>query len=126
MNPNSVTESSVNNLISEFRIDVEIASVKPFGSGHINDTYRIINKDPNGHDYLLQRVNHRVFKDVPLLMNNLVSVTDHLRKKLVALPVATLEREVLTIIQTKSGLPYYKDAGGNYWRVFYFLKGTKS
>ena len=126
MNPNSVTDSSVHNLISEFRIDAEIVSVKPFGSGHINDTYRIINKNQNGHDYLLQRINHHVFKDVPLLMSNLVNVTDHLRKKLAILPISTLEREVLTIIYAKSGRPYYRDDAGDYWRVFYFLKDTKS
>lgn len=126
MNPNSVTDSSINNLISEFRIDTEIASVKPFGSGHINDTYRIINKDPNGHDYLLQRVNHNVFKDVSLLMNNIVSVTDHLKEKLSHLSNGSLEKAVLTVIGTKTGQPYFEDVNGNCWRMFYFLKGTKS
>jgi Ser/Thr protein kinase RdoA (MazF antagonist) len=126
MDLNSVTDSRVFNLISEFRIDAGIASVKPFGSGHINDTYRLVNKDANGHDYLLQRINHHVFKDVPLLMNNLVNVTSHLRKKLAALPLHHLDKSVLTIVETQEGLPYYKDKSGNYWRLFYFLKGTKS
>jgi Ser/Thr protein kinase RdoA (MazF antagonist) len=126
MKANSVTESSGNNLISEFRIDADIESVKPFGSGHINDTYRLVNKDKNGHDYLLQRINHHVFKNVPLLMSNLVNVTNHLRKKLAALSEIHLERAVLTIVETNNGKPYYKDTSGNYWRVFYFLKDTKS
>jgi hypothetical protein len=120
MGTNSLTDNQVYNLVSEFNIDAVIASVKPFGSGHINDTYRIVNTDSSGHDYLLQRINHHVFKDVPLLMNNLVNVTGHLEQKHCS------DKNVLTIISTKNGQPYFKDEGGNYWRVFYFLKDTKS
>lgn len=121
-----MNDSPLVSLISEFRIDADIASVKAFGSGHINDTFRIVNRDPNGHDYLLQRINHHVFKDVPLLMNNLVIVTDHLRKKLNGLPQQAVDKSVLTVIKTKNGEPYLLDQNGNYWRAFYFLNGTKS
>ncbi|MFB9844806.1 phosphotransferase enzyme family protein [Mucilaginibacter ginsenosidivorans] len=120
MGTNSLTDNQIYSLISEFKIDAGIASVKPFGSGHINDTYRIVNANINGHDYLLQRVNHHVFKDVPLLMNNLLNVSRHLKQKIRS------EQNVLTIIETRDNRPYFKDDGGNYWRVFYFLKGTKS
>jgi len=107
-------------------IDAEIASVKPFGTGHINDTYCIVNADTDAHDYLLQRINHLVFKDVPLLMNNLVHVTDHLKEKLSQIPGADTDKAVLTIIRTRTGQSYFEDENGNCWRVFYFLKGTKS
>jgi len=120
MSPNSLTNNQIIALISEFKIDAQIASFKPFGSGHINDTYRLINADSGGNDYLLQRINHHVFKDVPLLMNNLRNVTRHLRQKV------NSDKNALIIIDAKSGCPYFKDEEGNYWRVFYFLKGTKS
>jgi len=120
MGNNSLTDNQIFSFISEFKIDADIASVKPFGSGHINDTYRIVNADSGANDYLLQRVNHHVFKDVPLLMNNLVNVTRHLEQKLRS------DKNVLTIISTKNGDPYFKAHDGNYWRVFYFLKDTKS
>ncbi|HZX59331.1 MAG TPA: desulfatase, partial [Mucilaginibacter sp.] len=122
MNTNSLTNYQIIALIPEFKIDAQIASVKPFGSGHINDTYRLTNADSNGYDYLLQRINHHVFKDVPLLMNNLLHVTRHLARKLG--PGA--EKGTLTIIPARDNKPYFGDANGNYWRVFYFLKGTRS
>ncbi|MDB5154301.1 MAG: aminoglycoside phosphotransferase family protein, partial [Mucilaginibacter sp.] len=96
-------------LISEFKIDAKIASVKPFGSGHINDTYHIINSDAKRVDYLLQRINHYVFRDVPALMQNLLNVTNHLKQKLSLVPGANTEKEVLTIVETRQGLPYFKD-----------------
>jgi len=122
MNTNSLTDNQIIALISEFKIDAQIASVKPFGSGHINDTYRLINADSGGNDYLLQRINHNVFKDVPLLMSNLLHVTEHLKKKLG--PCA--EQGTLTVILTRNNQPFLEDKSGNYWRVFYFMKGTRS
>jgi Ser/Thr protein kinase RdoA (MazF antagonist) len=126
MSSTSIIDNKILSLISKFRIDTKIASVKPFGSGHINDTYRIINSDPNGTDYLLQRINHHVFPDVPLLMNNLLHVLGHLKQKLALIPGSDTEKEILTLVETRQGQPYLKDKDGNYWRVFHFLKGTKS
>lgn len=120
------TDTRVYKLIAAFKIDANVASVIPFGSGHINDTYRIKNSDPSGLDYLLQRINHHVFKDVPALMQNLLSVTEHLREKLAKTPGSDLEKEVMTIVETNDDKPYFKDDSGNYWRVFHFLKDTRS
>jgi Ser/Thr protein kinase RdoA (MazF antagonist) len=126
MSHNNLTDNHILNLVSKFKIDTKIASVKPFGSGHINDTYRITNSDPNGPDYLLQRINHHVFRDVPVLMNNLLLVLDHLKKKLKLIPGADPENETLTLVETRNNQAYFKDDDNNYWRVFHFLKGTKS
>jgi hypothetical protein len=126
MTANNLTENQLSELASRFNTDALIASIEPFGSGHINDTYRIFNADTESHDFLLQRVNHYVFKNVPQLMGNLVLVTGHLRQKLSSLSKVEAERSILTVIETKEHQPYFKDADGNYWRMFYFLKGTKS
>ena len=126
MNQSTSTDTRIYTLIATFKIDADIASVAPFGSGHINDTYRIRNSDPNGVDYLLQRVNHHVFNDVPVLMQNLLCVTEHLKLKLAEIPGTDLEKEVMTIVETHDGKPYFQDSDGNYWRVFHFLKDTRS
>jgi thiamine kinase-like enzyme len=126
MNQNTPAHTRINQLIDKFKIDANIASVRPFGSGHINDTYRIVNSNPDGVDYLLQRINHHVFKDVPALMQNLKYVTDHLKQKLKQVPGSDIEKEVVTIVETREGLPYFKDDDGNYWRILHFLKDTRS
>ncbi|MBV8388246.1 MAG: aminoglycoside phosphotransferase family protein [Mucilaginibacter sp.] len=126
MSHSTSTDTRLYNLIAAFKIDANIASVVPFGSGHINDTYRIKNSDPDGIDYLLQRINHHVFKNVPALMQNLLYVTEHLKEKLTEIPDSDLEKEVMTIVETRNGKPYFQDGDGNYWRVFHFLKDTRS
>ena len=44
-----------------------------YGCGHINDTYCV--SDERGKRYILQKINHNVFRDVEGLMRNIVGVT---------------------------------------------------
>ena len=101
-----------------------MVSARPFGSGHINDTYRVVTD--TGNSYLLQKINHVVFKDVPALMNNLVTVIGHLKEKLRSVKGAIPDREVLTLIEANDNSFYLKDSTGSYWRIFVFLVNTKS
>jgi len=99
-------------------------SARPFGSGHINDTFKVVTDA--GQSYLLQRINYFVFKDVSGLMNNLLVVTRHLKYKLKSIPGSRPDQETLTIVETIDGTSFAKDLAGNYWRVFEFLCNTKS
>ena len=47
-----------------------------YGSGHINDTYRLT-YDQGGTKvrYILQKINAIIFKDIPALMDNILRVT---------------------------------------------------
>src|SRR4051812_45752376 len=103
-------------IIASFCIDADATSTKTYGSGHINDTYLIKNRHGEKPEYLLQRINHLVFKDVPSLINNIRLVTDHLRKKFDGIPDPNARQDVLTLITTRSGLYYHQDKSGNYWR----------
>ena len=47
-------------LVHQFQIKGEITSIQAFGSGHINDTFRAINEDPDQPDYLLQKINQKI------------------------------------------------------------------
>ncbi|MBK1441932.1 aminoglycoside phosphotransferase family protein [Parapedobacter sp. ISTM3] len=114
-------------LAKQFIIEGDVLNVLPFGSGHINDTYRVHVRG-TGSDYLLQRINHHVFGDVPALMQNIMRVTQHLKRKYDSfggdnLPVAD---RVLTLIPTEAGLTYHRDEAGNFWRMFILLANTRS
>jgi Ser/Thr protein kinase RdoA (MazF antagonist) len=119
-----LTITAIGDIVSGFKVQGKIVSAKPFGSGHINDTYRVYTA--TGNEYLLQRINHFVFKDVAGLMDNMVNVTRHLKEKLRDIPGSDPEKEVLTLVENNADGFYITDADGNYWRVFYFLKDTKS
>nr|WP_228085232.1 aminoglycoside phosphotransferase family protein [Mucilaginibacter sp. JRF] len=97
-----------------------------FGSGHINDTYFLKNLHAGGNDYLLQRINHHIFTNVPALTDNMCLVIDHLKAKVNAVDPANADKEVMTLIPGRDGKYYYQDKLGNYWRMCYFLSDTKS
>jgi hypothetical protein len=99
---------------------------RPFGSGHIHDTFLIRTREHDSPDYILQRVNHVIFRDVPRLMENIVRVTGHLRDKLQAIPGADPAGEALTVILAKDGRPFHRDENGNYWRCYLFIEGRRS
>lgn len=109
-----------------FSLSEDIISVEAFGSGHINDTYRVTTRNTIGKTFLLQRINHHIFQNVDGLMLNIKHVTDHLKTKIAHLPIEIQESRVLTIIPTKSNDLYHLDEDGDYWRMFILIDGTKS
>jgi hypothetical protein len=114
----------INSVVSHFCIEGQPADAKPFGSGHINETYCVLNKSSDCPDYLLQRIHH-IFKDVPGLMNNIVLVTNHLKAKLGSDPGAGIDHEVLTPIPTHNHKFYHRDENGDYWRMYHFLDANR-
>lgn len=101
----------------------ENVKVEPLGKGHINDSYRVATADK---EYVLQRINHNIFKNVHELQNNIHRVTSHIRTKLIENGVTDVERRVITLIPTHEGALYYKDKNGDYWRLMIFIKDSKS
>lgn len=113
-------------LVSNFKIRGSYESGAPYGSGHINDTFLIKTSEKEMPDYILQRVNHNVFKNVPALMENVNRVTIHIRKKLLEIPGSDPEREGLTLINTIDNRIYYRDKEDNFWRIYIFISNNKS
>ena len=99
--------------------------VKAFGSGHINDTFLVKSKTVTHPGYLLQKINNFVFKDVDGLMANMVCIINHTKEKIAEVD-GDVEKEALTLVQTKSGSYFYDDGHDNYWRMTLFLADTRS
>jgi hypothetical protein len=112
-------------VVSHFNCTGDASSLKPYGSGHINDTFLLKNSN-GGPDYLLQRINQNVFRNVERLTDNMLRVTAHLKEKMETSGVGDPEREVMTLIPTDQGNYFYRDSMGDCWRMFYFLSDTKS
>ncbi len=111
-----------NTILSHFVITGEVQEVKPLGNGLINDTYLVKTVSDNDPDYVLQRINNDIFKDVDLLQHNVEVVTKHIRKKLTEKGEKDLDRKVLSFVQTTDGKTYYCDEQGKYWRISVFIK----
>jgi len=113
---------TIEEIAAQFATEGNIGTLNIHEGGHINDSYRLTNTLDDKPDYLLQRVNHNVFKDVPLLMNNMVLVTDHVAAKVRNIYPDEVERRSLTIVPTTDGKSFFKDPDGNFWRVILFIE----
>jgi len=107
----------------QFEIKGEFRTAAPYGSGHINDTY-CVEFDQAGARvrYIMQRINHNVFKQPVALMENIQRVTTHLAAKVASEP--SCSRRGLTLVPARNGLCYHRDAQENYWRTYLFIESA--
>lgn len=98
----------------------------PYGSGHINDTFAIT-MDQAGRPvrYILQRINDRIFKDVPALMDNIQRVTQHAAFA-VAADGSADARGALQLVPAREGAPWHRDASGGWWRCYLFVENART
>ncbi|MEY3499309.1 MAG: hypothetical protein RL308_978 [Bacteroidota bacterium] len=107
------------NIFKQFQHNGEFDSYVELASGHINDTYLI--KTKKKPFFVLQRINHGVFKDVPGLIENKVAISHHIQEKLKGLSKKKQKRRVLAFAKTNLGASYLKDEEDNYWNLMYFI-----
>ena len=131
-------------LARQFRTQGEVTKIAPIPVGHINDTYLVATA---GNRYVLQRINHYVFKKPVQVMANVVRITEHIRAKMTAEKKrghssfsrgtekspgrATGKRNEecphfrqLEVIAARDGGGYYQDADGNVWRMYNFIENA--
>jgi organic radical activating enzyme len=112
-------------IVKHFKFDGDFLDARPYGFGHINDTYAAYFRKADGvvHRYILQRINHNVFKHPEKLMQNIERVTTHLRKKIIVAG-GDPQRETLNLIHTVDAKTFYRTHDGNYWRAYTFVDGA--
>ena len=110
-------------ICAQFGIDV--IAKKDVTQGLINRTSIV--KSSDGNKYVLQEINHNVFRNVRGLMNNVELVTEHLSKK------AKTQKEkdsTLRVIKTINGENYVRtvDSENNphYYRMYNYIENASS
>jgi thiamine kinase-like enzyme len=109
-----------------FEADGTFLNGEPYGSGHIHDTFRIATTEDEKDNYILQRLNNKIFKNIPELQHNIERVTVHLRNKLMGIPGSDIKRESLQLIPSVDGKTWIIDKDGNYWRMYIFISNHHS
>lgn len=110
--------------VQQFDFQGRVISCDSYGSGHINDTYRVVAmRGGEKVNFILQRMNHEIFTEPEKLMENVIGVTSFLRKKIVE-QGGDPDRETLNLVPTHDGKLFYKDSIGSYWRVYRYITGA--
>ena len=99
----------IRNILQEFNLNGNQFELSPLTAGLINDTYLLT--DADGPKLILQKVNHFVFPEVNLLMDNIGHALVHLKAD---------DYEGISFLATRLGKPYLiKDE--QYWRIMNYI-----
>ncbi|MCB9210704.1 MAG: aminoglycoside phosphotransferase family protein [Ignavibacteriales bacterium] len=110
-------------IFNNFQIEGTFLNAIPFGSGHINDTILVtIDQSEKIIKYILRKINSYVFKEPKLIIENTVSVTNHIEKKILKSNKSETLNRTLKLFKTKNDDFYFIDNEDNYWCVFNFIE----
>lgn len=104
------------NILTAYGLQPDECEVHPFGSGLINSTWKVSHK---GSSYILQRINHLVFKKPELIAQNIDTIGSYLQQYhpgyFFVQPVRTTDQQNMVITDT-----------GEYFRLQPFVTGSCS
>ncbi len=100
----------LSDIFAQFKVEDTFVSYSVIEQGNINKTYRI-----NGikNDYILQKINNFVFRDIEGLMSNITRILAHTEKKYPG-------KMQIKVYPTKSGESFLH-SDGEYWRLINFI-----
>ena len=104
----------VNEVLSEYDLDSGTAATEPINTGLINSTWKIKSKEQH---FVLQKINHYVFKNPEAIASNVRLIADHLHQHFP-------EYLFVVPVQTKSKEEMVKTADNNYFRLAPFIKNS--
>ena len=115
-------------IAEQFAPSTRVMEVHEFGNGNINDTYLVTTdvdeqRYPQEKHFILQRINTQVFKQPRLIMQNMRTFTEHVRRR----ARAEGHRWVMPrVISACDGQDFHIDSDGNFWRAISYVYGTRS
>jgi Ser/Thr protein kinase RdoA (MazF antagonist) len=124
----NITQSTTGGLrliAGQFYPEADIQKIEPFGSGNINDTYRVTLANPDRPYFVLQRINTQIFRQPDQVMHNIQVFTTHVSDRLQRSP-ETRRWEVPRVLSTAQGQPYWQDPSGSCWRALEFIDHAES
>jgi Ser/Thr protein kinase RdoA (MazF antagonist) len=109
--------------------------VRGYGNGNVNDTFLVTvggshpglpPNSPSEPRFILQRLNQKVFRRPELVMLNLGTLTEHVRRRLDEAPLSPGRRwEVPRVVLSREGRDHFLDAGGSFWRALSFIEAAQ-
>jgi hypothetical protein len=114
--------TSLLHIAKQFASGGETCAVEKYGSGLINDTYRVSILSKKHRYFILQRINTEVFPKPEWIMENLQTVLVHINKSRDQQTQLTLPE----IIPTINGKLIYQDDESQSWRAISYIEDSQS
>jgi hypothetical protein len=126
----TVTLACATEAAAGFRFGSSPLKIRPFGQGHINETFLVSGK---GNGFVLQCINTTVFLQPERVMDNIAAVTTHSKTRILAAG-GDVRRETLALISTHQGGYLHKIPGSGddrtntetFWRAYHYINNARS
>lgn len=124
-------ESKINRdyqeLVKQFDFTGKFLEIQPYGYGHINETFCVRFLQPTGQvkRYILQRINHLVFRDPAAVMHNYSVITEFLREKIIQVG-GDPWRETINLVPLKNGNLFLRTEENEFWRAEVFIENAQT
>ena len=123
-------DKTLDNLVAaadQFKPQGPVIDIHEYGNGNINDTFLVTLDSKAEKHFILQRINTQVFRQPELVMLNMRTFTEHVRKRLQRAPLSPGRRwEVVRVLLAQDGQDHWLDPGGSFWRALSFIDGAQS
>ncbi len=123
-------DSSLDHLATaadQFKSQGEVINIQGYGNGNVNDTFLVTLDSKGDEHFVLQRVNTQVFHQPELVMLNMSTFAEHVRKRLQNAPLKAGRRwEVPQVLPAHNGHHHWIDPGGSFWRALTFIDSAES
>lgn len=113
---------TIEQICEAFEFKGKFTHCERLSNGIINSSFKVF-CDDNGNirEYVVQKINKAVFRRPDRIMDNIIAVTEFLKKKAIQ-EGKDPERCTLSCCgTTKDGKSYFIDDSGDYWRSYLFI-----
>ncbi len=111
-------------VVSCFVLPGHYVGYQPIRSGLINQTYLVtLEDDTSTYKYVFQKINTNVFKEPYHVMDNIIHITEHIKKHMLEAD-GTYSRRVLSFAMAKNGLPYHESEEHGFWRAYEYIDNS--
>lgn len=110
-----------------FTLQGRVLDLREYGHGNVNDTFLVTVEGAAKQQFILQRLNPRVFRRPELVMGNLRIVGDHVARRLARAPLSRGRGfELPRVLLTRDGRDHVIDPGGSFWRALSFIEAAET
>ncbi len=101
-------------VLQAYGLDEKLLKAEAFGSGLINNTWKVT---APGNEYILQRINHAVFKEPTAIADNISLISAYLTKN-------HPDYKFVSPVTSRDGHEMIFQEGEGYFRMFPFVTGS--
>ena len=118
-------DSVISQILAAYELPGTILDIARHGKGHINDTFCVSCRTPEGGtvQLILQGLSQAAFPHPEEVMENFVGITSYLRREILA-EGGDPSRETLSLVKTRDGEDFVTDNRGRVWRLMPFIENA--